>query len=87
MDSMSAENCSIAWFEYWMVLSSWVHWLGWLVFVSFWCVLLIEAVCAIAAKLSPDDVPMIVPKMIGPGITVCLLILLLLALVSQVSSR
>ena len=87
MDSISAEKFSTAWFEYWMVLSSWVHWLGWLVSVSFWCVLLIEAVCAIAARFGPDEVPMIVPKMMGPGIARCLLSLLLLDLVSQVSSR
>ena len=86
MDSISAEKCSIAWFEYWMVLSSWVHWLGWLVFVSFWCFLLIEAVCAIAARFGPAEVPMIVPKMMGPGIAMCFFGLLLLDLVSQVSS-
>ena len=87
MDSISAEKFSNAWFEYWMVLSSWVQWLEGLAFVSPRGVLLIEAVCAIAAKVGPDEVPIIVPKMMGPDIVGCLLSLLLLDLVSQVSSR
>ena len=94
MDSMSAEKFSNALFEYWMVLSGVVQWLvGILVvgllFLSPRGALLIEAVCAIAAKVGLEEVPMIVPKIIGPDIARCLfsLGLLPLDLVSQVSSR
>ena len=70
-----------------MVLSCLVQWLEGLAFVSPRGVLLIEAVCAIAAKLGPDEVPMILPKMTGPDIARCFLALLLLDLVSHVRSR
>ena len=46
-----------------------------------------EAVCAIAAKLSPAEVPMIVPNMMGPDVARCRLGVLFFDLVSQVASR
>ena len=46
-----------------------------------------EAVCAIAAKLSPAEVPMIVPKMMGPDVARCRFGALPFDLVSQVASR
>ena len=72
-----------------MVLSGDVQWLEGLSFFSPQGVLLIEAVCAIAAKVGFDEVPMIVPKIMGPDIARCLFSLGLLPLdfVSQVSSR
>ena len=96
MDLMSVEKFSNALSEYWMVLSSVVQWLvGLFVVVPFLLslslrgALLIEAVCAIAAKVGEEEVPMIVPKIIGPGIARCLfpLCLLFADLVSQTSPR
>ena len=96
MDSMSVEKFSNALSEYWMVLSGVVQWLvGILVAVPFLLslslrgALLIEAACAVAAEVGEEEVPVIVPKIIGPGIARCLFSLCLLFsdLVSQASPR
>ena len=78
MDSMPDEKCSIVLSEYWMGLSSLVLKCNFLV---------AEAACAIAAKLCPAEVPMMVPKNIGPDAVGCWFDSLLFNLVSQTVPR
>ena len=74
MDSMPDEKCSIVLSEYWVGISSFI--LG--------CKLLVGvAACAIAAKLCPAEVPMMVPKNIGPDAVGCWFNSLFLDFVSQ----
>ena len=80
MELIPDEKCSIVVSEYSMDLSS-------VNFVSFWSSLLMEAACAIAAKFSPAEVPMMVPKVIGPDSAGCVFDLLLLDFVSQAVPR
>ena len=46
-----------------------------------------EAACAIAAKLCPAEVPMMVPKKMGPDAAGCWFDALLFVLDSQVAPR
>ena len=61
MDSMPDEKCSIVLSEYWVRIPSLILDCNFMVG---------EAACAIAAKLCPAVVPMMVPKNIGP-VAVC----------------
>ena len=87
MDSMPDEKCSIVLSEYWMDLSSLVHGLVNSFFAFFWNFLVMEAACAIAAKLCPAEVPMMVPKKIVPDAAGCWFDSLLFNLVSQTVPR